>query len=177
MFERFLHELPHRHGRRVEAHSRSPLAFDLALDPHEDLGVDRLRTGIAAPQPAGDRGKQKQRVGTDDEERGEKNEVLWPEDEAEDIELPRGKVEQDGLASVPGKPRQSVEHELREDDKRDAPAREPAVHRAWVDLPADLVERYFLVRPRTDLDWIQGNRWMSGTQVHCVISRYACHVA
>jgi hypothetical protein len=40
-------------GRLVQLHARDAVAFDLAFGPHEDLGVDRLRAGVAAPQPAG----------------------------------------------------------------------------------------------------------------------------
>ena len=53
----------------VELHARDAVALELALDPHEDLGVDRLRAGIAAPQPPGHRGEQEQRVGRDDQQR------------------------------------------------------------------------------------------------------------
>ena len=49
------------HGARVELHARAAVAFDLALDPQEDLGVDGLRAGVAAPQAPGDRGEQEQR--------------------------------------------------------------------------------------------------------------------
>ena len=51
----------------------------VALDPHEDLGVDGLRAGVAAPQPPGDRGEEEQRQRRDDQQPGEVDEVLRPE--------------------------------------------------------------------------------------------------
>jgi hypothetical protein len=44
------HSLLKFQGPFVELHALHAVAFDLALDPHEDLGVDRLRAGVAAPQ-------------------------------------------------------------------------------------------------------------------------------
>ena len=51
-----------------------------SLDPHEDLGVDRLRAGVAAPQAARDRGEQEQAKRRDDQQDREKDDVLRPED-------------------------------------------------------------------------------------------------
>ena len=45
----------------VEPHARVAVALDHALDPHEDLGVDGLRAGVAAPQAPGHRGEEEER--------------------------------------------------------------------------------------------------------------------
>ncbi len=86
----------------VELGARIAVALEEALDPEEDLGVDRLRAGIAAPEPSRDRGEEEERHRGDDEERGEVDEILRPEDQAEDVELARAEIEEDRLAVVPG---------------------------------------------------------------------------
>ncbi len=133
-------QLLERHRRLVEAHARQALALDLALDPQEDLGVDGLRAGVAAPQAAGDRGEQEQRVGGDDQQHRQVDHVLRPEHQPEDVELARGDVEQHRLPVVPGEPGQAVEEDLRRPHQRPAPVGEHAGDRPRVDLLADLVE-------------------------------------
>src|SRR5208283_2892192 len=114
-----------RERRAVETDSRQAIAFDLALDPGEDFRVHRLRTGVAAPQPAGDRGEEEERQGAQDQQHAQVDDVLRPEDEAEDVELARGKIEQDRLAPVPGKPWQPVIDRLGQKHQPPAPAGEP----------------------------------------------------
>ena len=87
--------------RRVELHARAAVALGPALHPQEDLGPHRLRTGVAAPQAAGDRGEEEQRQRGDDQQPGEEDEILRPEHQAEDVELARRQVEQHRLAAVP----------------------------------------------------------------------------
>src|SRR3989344_1888221 len=55
LLARLAPDLVHGPGGLVELHAALPIALDLALHPHEDLGVDRLRTGIATPQATGHR--------------------------------------------------------------------------------------------------------------------------
>src|SRR5690606_34347638 len=47
-------------GRFIKPDAGQAIAFDLALDPHENLGVDRLRTRISAEKPPGHGGEKKQ---------------------------------------------------------------------------------------------------------------------
>ncbi|KAG1477929.1 hypothetical protein G6F54_014029 [Rhizopus delemar] len=54
----------------VQADARDAVAFDLALDPHEDFGVDRLRTGVTAEQPARHGGEEEQRQRRAHQQRG-----------------------------------------------------------------------------------------------------------
>src|SRR5204862_7805892 len=55
-------DLAQRPRRCVELDARLAIAFEAALDPHEDLGVDRLRAGEAAPEAPGDGGEEEQAV-------------------------------------------------------------------------------------------------------------------
>jgi len=105
-------ELLGRPCTRVEPHPRRAVALETLLDPHEDLGVHRLRAGVATPQPPGDRGEQEQRAGRDHQHRGEKDEVLRIEHQCADVEAPRREVEQHQLAAVKREPGQAVEQRL-----------------------------------------------------------------
>jgi hypothetical protein len=115
-----LGELGRRRWLPVERHARAALAFDLALYPQEDFGIHRLRTGEAAPHPSGHRRRQEQQIGADDEQRGQVDEVLRPQHQAEDVELARAQVEQQRLAAVPLQPRRAVEGQLRQPDEQPA---------------------------------------------------------
>src|SRR5690606_19126058 len=46
----------------------------------------------------------------DDQQQCEEQEVLWPERQAEDVELARRQVEQHRLAIVPAQPGEDIEH-------------------------------------------------------------------
>src|SRR5574343_1091005 len=127
--------------RLVELDAGAAVAFDPVFHPHENLRVDRLRAGVAAEQPAGDGGDQEQRVGRDDQQGGEVDDVLRPENDPEDVELAFDQVQQDGLATVPDQPGADVEQHLREDDQGDPPVVEMAADTLGVDFPAFLVER------------------------------------
>ena len=128
--------------RPVEPDARRAVTLQVVLDPHEDLGVDGLRAGVAAPEPAGDRGEQEQAVGREDEQPRQVDEVLRVQHQVEDVEAPARQVEEHRRAVVPGQPRQAVEDELRRPDERPAPGREPAVHRARVDRRLGSVHRH-----------------------------------
>jgi hypothetical protein len=58
-----------------------------------------LRAGVATEQAPGDGGDEEQRVGGNDEQGGQVDDVLRPEDHAENVELAFDQVEQDGLTS------------------------------------------------------------------------------
>jgi hypothetical protein len=42
-------QLAPTHGGSVQLHALAAISLDLLFNPHEDLGIDRLRTGIATP--------------------------------------------------------------------------------------------------------------------------------
>ncbi len=119
------------------------VALDLVLDPHEHLGIDRLRAGVAAEQSAGDRGDEEQRVGGDNEQGGQVDHVLRPEHGAENVELALDEVEQDGLPAVPFQPQTTVEDDLGEKNEGDTPVVEKAANPLGVDFLALFVERNF----------------------------------
>ena len=96
-------------GLRVEADACAAIAFQLAFDPEEDFGVDRLRAGVAAPQPPGHGGEKEQGQSRQHQQGREVDEILRLQHQAEDVELPRVQVEQQRLPAVPGQPGQAVE--------------------------------------------------------------------
>ena len=44
----------------IQTNARKTIAFNLALDPHEDFGIDSLRASIATEQTASDCCEQKE---------------------------------------------------------------------------------------------------------------------
>src|SRR5207247_6088617 len=84
-------------GGGILLHARAAIALDQALDGVEQIRPDRLRTEIAAPDPAADRVHQEQRDGGDDQEAGKIVDFLWPQLDEEEIETPVGKVDQHRL--------------------------------------------------------------------------------
>ena len=94
-------ELAWRHRRLVQFHALVAITLDLLLDPHENLGIHRLRTRIAAPKPPSDGCEEEQGIGRDDQQDCEKENVLRPEDPAKYVELAFRKVKENGLATIP----------------------------------------------------------------------------
>jgi hypothetical protein len=147
----------------VEPHASDAVALDHALDPHEDLGVDGLRAAVAAPQPPGHGGEQEQRQRRQHQQRGEVDQVLRIQQQAEDVEALSLDIEQHRLAPAPLQPGHAVEEELGEPDEDPAPGGEPALDRARVDLRLLLVHRdeLRLVADECDgLDRNDGRGWL-----------------
>jgi hypothetical protein len=90
----------------------------------EHFGPDRLRAGVAAPEPAGER-REKNSDRRDDQRAGSQKS---PETRmsGQTVELARGQVE-DGLMSVPAHPRHQIEQT--EED-------EPAAMRKQAERPS-----------------------------------------
>ncbi len=143
MFERFLADLAGIPIGAVEADACQSVALDLALDPHENFGVHRLRAGIAAKQSPSDGREQKQTVGRDDQQQSEEDHVLRPQNHAEEVELPGGQIEQHGLTAIPLQPGQAVEQRLGEHHHEHPPVIEPTGDGAGVDFFANLVQPLF----------------------------------
>src|SRR5690606_36105243 len=78
LLERLARELAQAPRRRVELHALAAAAFRHPLHPQVHLGPYRLRARVAAPQTPGERGKEEEAERGDDEETGEKNEILRP---------------------------------------------------------------------------------------------------
>ena len=81
----------------VELHPLAPVALDLALDPEEEIGPDRLRAGVAAPHPAEQRVRQEQGQRREDQEAGEIVDFLRPDLDEEEVEARMRDVGEDRL--------------------------------------------------------------------------------
>ena len=100
----------------IETDAGNAVAFDLALDPHEDFGVDGLWTGIAAKQPACDRRKKEKPQRRDNQQQREEDHILRPENHAEDVKLASAQIKKNSLTATPLNPGQPVENRLRQCD-------------------------------------------------------------
>ena len=134
-------ELVHAPRCLIQPHSRDAVTLDLAFGPHEDLGVDRLRAGVAAPEPASHSGEEEQGQGRKHQQRRQKDQVLRIKQQAEDVEALRLQIEQHGLAPAPLQPGDAVEQQLREPDEDPAPGGKPTGHCTRVDRRLLLVRR------------------------------------
>ena len=99
--------------RGVAFHAFVAVAFDLGLDPHEQIGPDRLRAGVAAPDAACQAGNQEQPNRAHDQQACQVVNILRPEFEVEEIEPLVPEVEQHSLAGLgdaarPAHPRERV---------------------------------------------------------------------
>jgi hypothetical protein len=131
-------QLVGRPGRGVQTQARQTVTLGALLEPHEQLGVHRLRAGKAAPHAPGDRRGHKQQQGAEHQQPGELDQVLREQHGVEQVEAPRIQIEQHGLAAVPVQPGQSIEHGLGQPDEDPAPAREAAADVAGLDLDCRL---------------------------------------
>ena len=85
-------------GLAIALQMLAPVAFGPALDSLEQIGPNRLRAKITAPQPAGDGVHQEQRHRGEDQQAGQVVEFLRPDLDEEEIESPIGEIDQHGLA-------------------------------------------------------------------------------
>ncbi len=86
MLGRALGDLLRAPRRRREANARAPVALDQVLDIDEEIGPDRLRAGIAAPQPAEQRRHEEERHGRENKQAGDVIDLLRPDLDEEEIE-------------------------------------------------------------------------------------------
>ena len=133
-------QLARAHRLPVELDAGVTLAFDLLLYPHEDFRVDGLWTGITTEQATADCGKEEQGVGRDDQQDCEIDHVLWPEDQAENIELAFDQIEQNCLAAVPRQPAKTVEDCLGDPYQSPAPVGKDAGDGTHLNLLVLLVQ-------------------------------------
>ena len=102
-----------RPGMLVEAEPLIAVALPEALDRDHQVGPHRLRAGVAAPDAAGDRGDEEQRQRREHQQAGDEVEFLRPDLEEEEIEAPRGKIDEHRLvgqigSAIPADPRHDV---------------------------------------------------------------------
>ena len=148
--------LARRHRRAIEPHALVAVALDQALDQHEQVGPDGLRTGVAAPDPAEQRRGEEQAEGGEDQEAGDEVDFLRPDDDVEEPAAPPVEVDQDRLvgragAAVPAQPRHEIVDAEQQDERQPLDPPPGAGDGARIDLDAGGVERQpSLVRPQRD---------------------------
>ena len=153
---RLLERLAHGGALLVEGHARAARALDAAFDPQEDFRVYRLRAREPAPHPPGDGRDEEQQIRTDDQQGRQIDEILGPQHDAENVELARGQIEQQGLPAIPGQPRQAVERQLGKPYAYPSPGSVASFGLARVDLLAgrihldDLRFHYIISRASGD---------------------------
>ncbi len=128
-------------GLLVQADAGQAVALDPGLDPHEQFGVDRLGTGVAAEQAPRHGGEQEQGEGRQHQQHRQVDHVLGPQHHAEQVELARAQVEQHGLAAAPFDPGQAIEDQLGQEHHQHADACEISLDGPGIDLRADLGQR------------------------------------
>src|SRR5690348_8217296 len=69
----------------VQPDTVAPVAFDQTLNPHEQVGPDRLRAGIAAPDAAEQRCRQEKADGGHDQDAGQEVDLLRPDLDKKEI--------------------------------------------------------------------------------------------
>ena len=141
MFDRLQADLARGHWPLVELHACRAIPLNLVLDPHEDFGIHRLRAGVTAEQAAGNGGEQEQRIGRDDQQQREIENILRPQDQAKQIELALYQMHQNRLTPIPFEPRGSVEQDLCDPHQNPAPGIPPALDVADIYLFVLLVKR------------------------------------
>ena len=81
----------------ILAHALAPVALDQPLDGIEQIGPDRLRAEIAAPDAAAHGVHQEQRQRSDDQQAGEVIDFLRPQLDEEEIEAAVRQIDQHRL--------------------------------------------------------------------------------
>jgi hypothetical protein len=92
-------------ARLIQFHALRPVAFDQALDVHEDFRVDGLWARKSAPHPPCDGGDQEQGEGAADQQARQVDEVLGVENEGENEKAPILQIEKHAGSRSPLKPR------------------------------------------------------------------------
>ncbi len=139
-------ERPRRLG---ELHARVAVALPEPLHEDHQIGPDRLRAGVTAPDAARKRGDEKQRERRQDQDAGDVVEFLRPDFEAEEVKALMGEIEQHGLigdagSAPPTQPGQTVIDAQRDNHEDPLDPPEFAVNQLRIDGFAGRVEGLFL---------------------------------
>ncbi|ODN72357.1 hypothetical protein A6302_00284 [Methylobrevis pamukkalensis] len=137
--------------RLVEDHPLAAIALHEAFHGEEQVGPDRLRTEVAAPDAAGERVHQEQRQRGEDQQAGEIVDLLRPDLDEEEIGAPPGQVDQHRLVgrvrpAIPADEGQEVVDAERDREDRPLDLPQPAVDRHRIDLLGTGVEDILLRR-------------------------------
>ena len=121
------------------------VALDPAFGQDEEIGPDRLRAGIAAPDPAQRRGEEEQPQARHDQKTGDEVEFMRPDLDPEEKEAPVRQIDQHRLigqagTTIPADPRQQVIDPQRHRHDDPFQIAEPAFDPARKDRLAGLIK-------------------------------------
>ena len=135
-----------RKGAGIALHPFAPVSLDQPFDRHEQIGPDRLRAEIAAPDPACQRVHQEQRHGCQDQQACQIIDLLRPDFDEEEIGPPVRHVDQHRLVGRMGTaiPADEGQHVIDTECNSQNDPLDPAIgprHRLRIDLLARFVKR------------------------------------
>jgi hypothetical protein len=122
------------------------IAFNPAFNREKEIGPDRLRAEIAAPDAARDRIHQEEGHRGEDEQAGDIIDFLRPNLDEEEIKAPVLKIDEHGLAgriraAVETQERQKIINTERQAEQTPFDATEGSVHRHGIDFWSHRIER------------------------------------
>src|SRR5262249_43591862 len=140
-----------RPGLTIALQMLALVAFGPALDGLEQIGPNRLRAQVAAPQPAGDGVHQEQRHRRQNEQTGQIVELLRPDLDEEEIEAAAGEIDQHRLtrciwSAIPAHEGQQIVDAERDAQHDPLDAAISARHALRINLAACRIERWFVFR-------------------------------
>jgi hypothetical protein len=138
-------------GLAIALQMLASIAFGPALDGLEQIGPNRLRAEVAAPQPAGDGVHQEQCHRGEDEQAGQIVEFLRPDLDEEEIETAAGEIDQHRLtrrirSAIPAHEWQQIIDAERDAQHDPLHAAISAGDALRIDLPPRRIERRLVVR-------------------------------
>ena len=104
MFDRSTCKLVGTHWCFIKFDTGVAFAFGHPFSPHENPCPDGLRAGVTAPDTTSKDGDEKKPKRANNQNEGEKKEILWLEGRAKHMELPCWKIEQHSLTLAPLQP-------------------------------------------------------------------------
>ncbi len=140
-----------RPRRFVEANTGYPITFYLAFYPHENFGIDRLRTGISTKQASGQCRKQEQTVSGNNKYDGHIKYILRPQYHTKKIKFSGAKIKQNSLTVIPLQPWQAIKNNLCKKNENDPPAGKDTGYRSGINLRPEFFDNptgFFLSQPR-----------------------------
>jgi len=130
-----------RQRRLIKFDASGAVTLEFIFDPHENFGVNRLRTDEAAEHATGNGGDEKKRIGGHDQNEREIQHVLRPKNPIEDVELAGVQIKQHRLTTVPRQPSKTIKNGLRKKNHEYAQIVETARNGLGVNLWLRLIQR------------------------------------
>ncbi len=134
-----------RPRRLVELKPLIAVSLKEALYRDHQIGPHCLRTGIAAPDAASNRGDEEQRQRCKHQQASDVVKLLRPDLDEEEIEAPRGKIDEHGLigkigATIPANPRDEIVDAERHRHHDPLDGAEAAMRALGIDLDAGRIK-------------------------------------